>query len=221
MPSTNRFRLTHSQSIPALLIRALLMTASLLLIAPLASAIELDLSKSYVEVAFGNVQYNTPDDFLFSGDNYDNPTNLQILVGTHFKRDDNKIISLEGFYNIIGEGESVRTVNSTSRKASIDSSAFGAGIRIGRPMGESFVLSTRFGLHFWQVDGVSSQTSQSTTIFGAGADENGIGLYGGINLSYIINRQLFLSGGGQVFPMDIEGNNIHITNYYLGAGYYF
>jgi hypothetical protein len=216
MSSTYRFRSTLTAVAAPMLIATLLLLST-----QSVRAIELDLSKSYVEISFGNTLYNTPNDFFFSDDHYDNPTNLQILVGTHFKRNDNKIISIEGFYNIIGEGESIRTINSTSRRASIDSSVFGAGIRLGQTLGESFVLSTRFGIHFWQVDGASSQTSQSTTIFDEGADESGVNLYVGANVSYIINKQLFISGGGQTFPMDVEGSNIYVTNYYVGAGYYF
>ncbi|MBV1881792.1 MAG: porin family protein [Pseudomonadales bacterium] len=204
---------------PSILI--VILVPILLLISNFGFAFELDLADRYVEVSFGNIQYNTPQDFFFTGDSYDNPTNIQILVGTHFKRSDKKIISVEGFYNIMGESDSNHRINSTTRNASIEASTFGAGLRLGKPIGESFILSTRFGLHLWQIEGTSNQANTEDSITGEGADENGIGAYIGVNLSYTLSKQLFISAGGQAFPMDIEGNNIHVTNYYLGAGYYF
>jgi hypothetical protein len=186
-----------------------------------AQALTLNLSQSFIELSVGNMHYNTPDHFFFAHDTYDNVGNVQIVIGTNLNQGKTHVISFEGFLTSLGETTAIRTVNGFVNTASINTTTAGTGIRLGQFIGESLILSTRFGIHYWQVNGERSQTSGNTNIPGPKENEDGVNWYGGLHLSHKLNQHISISAGGQVFPMDIDGQNIHLTNYYLGLGYYF
>ncbi len=179
-----------------------------------------DLAEIYLEASTGNVQYNTPDDFLFSGDSYNNEQGMQILLGVPFQREDENLVSVEAFYTYLGSAEGERLANNILSESSVESSVAGLGIRLGQKVGGHAYLSTRFGIHYW-----SSETSvkristlTNTSLLNDSSDDDGLHLYGGLNLAYFISEHFFVSGGGQVLTLDIEGDDVYITNYYLGIG---
>ena len=145
--------------------------AASLCFTPTVSALEVDLTEMYLEASTGNVQYHTPDDFLFSGDSYDNPQGLQFLLGVPFKRTDENIVSIEIFYSYLGEAEDEKLANNIFSQASLESWVIGSGLRLGKKVGDHAFLSTRFGAHYWTSDfsvkSVSNLTGASLLKIGA------------------------------------------------------
>ncbi|HBC57735.1 MAG TPA: hypothetical protein DCZ03_11270 [Gammaproteobacteria bacterium] len=181
---------------------------------------EIDLAEMYLEASTGNVQYKTPDDFLFSGDSYDNEQGVQILLGVPFKRADDNLVSVEAFYTYLGAAEDEVLANNILSEASVESSVAALGLRLGQKVGGHAFISTRFGVHYWssEVSVQSVSTLTNTSLLNDSSDDDGLHLYGGLSLTYFISEHLFVSGGGQVLTLDIEGDDVYVTNYYLGIG---
>lgn len=187
-----------------------------------AQALELglDFSNFYVEGAMGNVDYNTPNDFLFDNDSYEKPTGINVLAGVHFNNDytENNFISLEAFFQYFGEVEDSRNDNGTVLSGDLTTFTVGGGLKFAKAVKPDVHIYTRFGLHNWYVsgdrfkDGLKSNNCCS---------EDGIGTYGGLGVSALMYKRFIVKGEFVAYPVDLQGENFHLKVFAFGVGMYF
>ena len=204
------------------MLRKLLLSSLLFCLFTQSHALELgiDLNNAYVEGSLGNTTYNTPESFLFEGDNYDSPVSLNVLAGVHFNNNysENHFIAAETFFQYFGKVDDSRIIEGAKSSADLTTYAFGGGLKFARALRPDIHLYTRFGLHSWFVTG-------DRTVAGFKANncckEDGIDTYAGLGVSALMYNRIIVKGEFTAFPIDLEGENFHLKVFALGAGIYF
>lgn len=201
---------------------------SLFSIQALAFEVQLDSSSRYVEVSSGSVKYSTSDDFLNIGQ-FDSPMGFNVAVGMHLsgKSADsqsdyadrgNHYVSLEGFYHYLGKSESELVVGGETRTGAIEVSGFGAALKVARALDDEVHLYTKLGVMMWSADG--SQAINNVEDPECCSDD-GIDTFIGVGLSYRVYNYGLIKGEIAALPLGLEGDDVHLSTFTLGIGYYF
>lgn len=173
----------------------------------------------FAEGAFGNVEYGVPDNYFNFNDGFSHATGLRALVGVNFKREDKNRVSAEAFASSLRPAEVKETytdaIGTYEGKGELSMNAVGGGLRLGKSW-QDISLYGRAGVFRWTVKGTLSYSGSNINTGeqlpgDSDASENGLGVYGGLGAQWFLTSNVYLGAEWTYYPVDLEGEDIHVN----------